>query len=224
MKKITVLLLLIGLFSCGQNPSSFSATELVLFKEIGFDAVVLSDLKQYSDKDITQFESSDPGYIIHSDGTQVKTGVEKLEGISFQVDEATSYEIILDYRVSLKEKGYLVFVSKSGFESPSTVSVIKSNDKFDILRLQKTDGINFDLENNDVINKLKEWDAAYGIEILGADYDWVDITFTKDIKNVSKFAKEVYAFCPDAVDQGVGEIKELEQLIKDEKRLFLWWD
>ena len=83
--------------------------------------------------------------------------------------------MVFKYRENLQERGYLIFVSENGYQIPSTVSVIKSNDQFDILRIQKTDGINYNIENKDVISKLKEQDLKYkGIKILGADYDWVD--------------------------------------------------
>lgn len=38
------------------------------------------------------------------------------------------------------------------------------------------------------------------------------------------FSEEVYEFCPDIVDQGVGDMKKLKDSIKVNKELFLWWD
>lgn len=224
MKQINRLLVLLVFVGCGQNSPRFSEPELLLLKSIEFDPEILLDLKQNTKNEFTQLEISELGYMIGENGEQQKNGVEKINGISFKVSENKSNEIILKNKDKLQENGYFLFLSESGYKSPSTISVIKSTDKFDILRIQKTDGINFDIENKDVIEKLKHWDKIYGIEILGADYDWVDLTFKKDIENVALFAKEVYDFCPDAVDQGVGEIEELEKIIKEEKRLFLWWD
>ncbi|RMA67701.1 DUF4253 domain-containing protein [Ulvibacter antarcticus] len=224
MKQLIYGLLLFALISCGQNLANFSKSELLLFNNIEFEKEILSDLKKSTNAEFFQLEISEPGYVIDENGKKSKTGIEKLNGISFTTSENQAYEIIMKNRVELKSKGYQLFLSESGYESPSTVSVIKSLDKFDILRIQKTDGINFDIENKDVIEKLKVWDETYGIEILGADYDWVDLTFSKDIADVKAFAEEVYDFCPDSADQGVGEISELERIIKEEKRLLLWWD
>ncbi|NER17257.1 DUF4253 domain-containing protein [Spongiivirga citrea] len=224
MKTLNWLLLIIVFLSCGPSPSNFSESELSLLKNLQFEQGVLSNLKQDIHTEFTQFEISDPGYIIRSDGEKEKTGVEKKNGISFKVPEKQSDKVILNHKDYLKQNGYLIFLSESGYESPSIISIIKAEDKFDILRIQKTDGINFDLENDDIIKRLKIWDETYGIEILGADYDWVDFIFIKDIKNPSEFAQEVYDFCPDSVDQGVGEITILEQILQQEKRLFLWWD
>lgn len=212
------------LASCGQNSVNYSPSELQLFKSIGFDKQIFSDIKQNSNIEFTQMEISAPGYVISEDGEYKKTGLKKINGISFNTSENQSYEIVLNNKEKLEKKGYLIFISESGYETPSTVSIIKSTDKFDILRIQKTDGINFDIENKDVIERLKKWDELYGVTILGADYDWVELIFRDNIEHVSLFAEEVYNFCPDVVDQGVGDIEELKKIIGEEKRLFLWWD
>lgn len=217
-------MMLVGLFGCQQRKNDFSESEIKLIGTIGFDREALIDLKQYVKRDFIQFETSDPGYIVEESGDSKKTGIEKQDGISFQIPDDKSDEIILKYKDKLRQSGYLLFLSERGYESLSTISVIKSTDQFDILRIQKTDGINYDIENADVIKKLDDWDRKYGIEILGADYDWVDFIVKRPVDDISMFAKEVYEFCPDAVDQGVGEIEELEKLIKENNRLFLWWD
>ncbi|MBO0593669.1 DUF4253 domain-containing protein [Cellulophaga sp. E16_2] len=224
MKKISVLLLLIAFVGCNENPSNLSDSEQLLFKKVGFDAEVFDELKQSITTEFTQFETAEPGYSLGEKGEKIKLGIQEQNGISFKVSEGQSDAIILNTKNKLFKNGYLIFLSENGYTSPSTLSIIKSTDQFDILRIQKTDGINYGLENSDIIAKLKEWDDLYGIEILGADYDWVDLTFKSSIPDASLFAQEVYDFCPDSVDQGVGEIEILEEMIVEYKRLFLWWD
>ena len=38
------------------------------------------------------------------------------------------------------------------------------------------------------------------------------------------FANEVYEFCPDIVDQGVGDVEKLAAGIAATKEVYLWWD
>ncbi|WP_176167317.1 DUF4253 domain-containing protein [Mesobacillus jeotgali] len=38
------------------------------------------------------------------------------------------------------------------------------------------------------------------------------------------FAKEIFGFCPDIVEQGTGSLKDLIQEMKETRKLFLWWD
>jgi hypothetical protein len=224
MKNLIIAFMLFGLFECGEKNKEFSDSEIKLILENGFEAEDLIDLKRLVKNEFSQFEISEPGYMMGENGELQKTGVEKWEGLSFQFPEDKTDEAIFRFKDELRKNGYLIFLSERGYESPSTISLIKSTDQFDILSIQKTDGINYDIVNKDVIKKLKDWDNAYGIEILGADYDWVDLIIKNPIDDVPLFAKEVYEFCPDAVDQGVGEIEELEKIIQEYKRLYLWWD
>ena len=42
--------------------------------------------------------------------------------------------------------------------------------------------------------------------------------------NWGAFAQEVYEFCPDIVDQGVGDVGALAEILDDTRRVYLWWD
>ena len=66
--------------------------------------------------------------------------------------------------------------------------------------------------------------VKFGLIIIGCSLDYVHIEFDKLPQNMTEFAKEVYEFCPDSVDQGVGDLKSLEEYIKEEKGIWLWWD
>ena len=87
-----------------------------------------------------------------------------------------------------------------------------------------TDGDDYDISNQDVIERLKEWEINSPFDIhrsrqrLGGDRIQ-DLT-----KGLEAFIEEVYDFCPDAVDQGPGSIAELVKEIQKTKKLFLWWD
>jgi hypothetical protein len=125
--------------------------------------------------------------------------------------------------VRFRELGYLVFVFE-GENNISSLAAIKGTDELDILRYRRTDGINYGLENEDVIKKLSEWKAKYGFIVIGCSLDWLHLEFDKLPDDLDAFAKEVYDFCPDSVDQGVGSLEALSQAIKEMKGVWLWWD
>lgn len=104
------------------------------------------------------------------------------------------------------------------------IVVISSSDKFDILRASYSDGINYGLTNEKIIDKLKEWDKAYDIDIWQAETDTIQFTFKSLPEDVPSFTSDVYKFCPDIVDQGSGNISDLIRYIKGSKSLYLWWD
>jgi hypothetical protein len=51
---------------------------------------------------------------------------------------------------------------------------------------------------------------------------WVDIL--REPADWSAFARELYDFCPDIVEQGAGAVEELEAAIRELRQVLLWWD
>lgn len=124
----------------------------------------------------------------------------------------------------LKKQCY-VFYSKISYDAtPEIICFLRSNDKYDVLRALGTNGMNYDIDTDQLVKRLTSWDNDYGIDIEGADSDWVDIKLSKLPTDLKKFAEEIYEFCPDSVDQGVGSIEALEIYIKENNGVFLWWD
>ncbi|WP_058300914.1 DUF4253 domain-containing protein [Gorillibacterium timonense] len=104
------------------------------------------------------------------------------------------------------------------------VVVAKGETPFDSLRLAQTDAANYDLSTEDIITKLKELDRRYGIRLYAVQTDSVGFELLRQPTNLQAFAEELYAFCPDLVDQGVGSIEHLIDYLKDHRDLHLWWD
>lgn len=102
--------------------------------------------------------------------------------------------------------------------------VVEGKDQFDILRVATTDGVNHGLGTEDIIRELLAWDAEYGIDIWQAETDTIQLRLRTTPKNLRDFAALVYKFCPDIVDQGVGDVRALERAIAESKSVFLWWD
>lgn len=102
--------------------------------------------------------------------------------------------------------------------------MIKTKDQFDILRYQATNGGNYGIDTDSIVNVLKRWDEKYKIEILGADYDWVEGQFLNPPKDFNELANSMYHFCPDIVIQGTGTVDALEDELSQSNQLYLWWD
>lgn len=102
--------------------------------------------------------------------------------------------------------------------------VAEGKTQFDILRVAASDAVNFGMQTEDLIPVLQKWDAEFGIDIFQAGTDTIQLRLTSLPSDLKKFADEVYEFCPDIVDQGVGSVEELRQEIAKSHQLFLWWD
>lgn len=211
IRLIPFLSFIILITSCTSVGSELSQNEIELAKNIDFETKVFQYVKETTDKQIYQL----------NDDIEKK----KVNGIYIEVNEKETIKILTTLRDKINPLGYFVFVSEKnyGYEQ-DRIGVIKSKDQYDIIRIEHTDGINYDINSQDVINKLKEWEKKYPFHIIGADYDWVEIEFKELPNDINLFTNEVYEFCPDIIDQGSGSVEELSKEIKQTNTLLLWWD
>lgn len=63
-----------------------------------------------------------------------------------------------------------------------------------------------------------------GWQLIGIGYDTVDLEFSQLPSDIDAFAKELYDFCPDLIDQGFESQEALAQHLLSTKRVHFWWD
>ena len=216
IKKLIILTMgLISFFGCGQKNSLVQA-ETELLNKLTFKTELLTELKNMTKTELKQLPAIDQ-----------ETGdvlSDKLyNGVFTETTEEKAIEFVKKLKPKFKESGYLIFVFE-GEDDKKNIAVIKGQDELDILRYRRTDGINHDLENENVVKKISEWKSKYGLIVIGCSRDWLQVEFDKLPTDIDAFANEVYEFCPDSVDQGVGTIDKLKEAIKEMNGLWLWWD
>ena len=194
------------------EPLSPYAEELA--KIIKFDRRVLLLVKEETKDRIGRLVGFD------DDGYQIIA-----PGILVSVPEDETDQILSSLRKKLRPLKYMPFVAEmnEGLKIEK-IGVLKGTDQYEILRIMNTNGEDYEIFNEDVIDRLKEWEEHSPFDIIGADNDWVEIEFKRLPQDLEDFAEEVYDFCPDTVDQGPGSVEGLVKEIKRTKRLFLWWD
>lgn len=182
-------------------------------KELGFSRNVLDIVKQIADSNFQRLTVTN----LYDEGEKV------VEGITFFTYKEQAEELVLELQSKLKPLECLVFFSD---HEHCKVGLLKGNDQFEILKIQQTNGNNYDIGNKEVIAKLKKWNSRFPFDIIGAGFDWVEANFKvlPSDKEIKSFAKEIYDFCPDVVEQGAGDIKSLIEEIKNSRKLYLWWD
>ncbi|GAL04081.1 hypothetical protein JCM19237_2232 [Photobacterium aphoticum] len=74
--------------------------------------------------------------------------------------------------------------------------------KFAEVLTTQTNGSNYDVMPEDIVAKLTVWDTQYGVEIGTVEHNALHVTFSELPDDCTALAEEVYAFCPDVVDQG----------------------
>lgn len=82
-------------------------------------------------------------------------------------------------------------------------------DRYEQLREAGTNGINYDVTNEDVIARFKRWETVCRFELSEIGHDRVTVTFETLPDDLDAFAQEIYEFCPDTIDQGLGCVNEM---------------
>ena len=87
--------------------------------------------------------------------------------------------------------------------------------KFREIYEKGTNGINYEISNEDVIVKLTKWDKQYSISVSEIEADRLTVQFDKLPEDLNKFANEIYEFCPDVIDQGYGCIADMIEMSQE---------
>lgn len=207
---LTISVLLIA----ASAPVTLSEYSETVAKIIGFDRKVLIIMKEESGGSIQRMVGYD------ENDFQIV-----VDGVSVPVPEEKTDEVLHVLRKKLAPLKYMAFVIEMNESiNIDKIGVLKGTDQYQILRLMHTDGDQYDISNDDVIERLKEWEITSPLDIIGAGNDWVEIEFRTLPRDLKAFVEEVYDFCPDAVDEGPGTTADLARDIQQTKKLFLLWD
>ncbi|MFY8109030.1 MAG: DUF4253 domain-containing protein [Bacteroidia bacterium] len=211
------------LYSC--NSFQLSEADKNLAKAMEFDEDVLKEIKPYFSNPPEAFHYSLGKALV--DDKWIETDTIDAKGIAIYENPPKSSENVLLLKDRLREKGYTIFLMENNFgieKRADLVGILKTTDKYEILKIIETNGINHDLENDSLIQIIKKLDSIYDLELIGAGGDWCEFIIHKEPSDYKKFAEEIYEICPDIVDQGTETVEALAEEMKRTKRLYFWWD
>jgi len=209
---VIIAVCLMVVCTCRTGTTKLSDEETKLSARIEFPETVLAEIKK-SGTNLRQLSTVDDG------GQGILAA-----GVTIDVSQEEAVAAVEHLRERLGY-GYLVFISERhfGFE-PDNVSVLRGTDQYEMLRVMQTNGWNYDISPETVIERVKLWDSRYGLDIYGAAFDWLEARFERAPADMMAFAREVYEFCPDVVDQGTETVEALANEMARTNSVYLWWD
>ena len=194
--------------------STLSAPEMTLAMEVGFDATVVATIRGHG-------ESLSRLQTFARDDYRPIAG----PGLLLTTKPGQGESTLRSLRADLEHTPYQAWIHEDGFGSgPDEIAILKSRDPHVYLDVVPVNGTNYGIDHDQVIAKYREWESRLGLKLIGAGGDWLSAEITRAPADWDEFAKEVYAFCPDIVDQGTGDLPSLSREMRESKQLFLWWD
>lgn len=105
----------------------------------------------------------------------------------------------------------------------------KSQGLTELLSSAGTQGFNYRVTNQMVLDKVKAWHSAYGIKVLDASMDSFTILFDRLPDDLSPLCSEFFAFCGRLVERGdeqecALQMKKMADNLRSSKRMTFWWD
>lgn len=233
MQRITPLIfsiiaaVLLGSCNSSANKKDCQLTEAEqkICDSMKVEASLLCDIRRKSSGEVEPFHYSLSK--TYKDGQMTEVDPIKLNGLIIKEQNYKSYDVVFLLKDEFRKKGYTIFVVENNFDidkKPDHIALLKTTDQFSILKQIGTKAINYHIDNDSLITLMKQFNSKYSLELIGASGDWCEFVIHKEQANWLDFAKEVYAVCPDVVEQGAGNVKALAEELRRTKRLYFWWD
>jgi len=150
-------------------------------------------------------------------------------GVMFKdksITRAKALELLAAHHAEYLKKGcYLFSCGRSVLDDePDLLALLPTADKYAVMLAMGTNAANFDKGPVEVVEELRAIEQEQPFELTHITFDRLEGRWTTPIKNPGRFAKRLYQFCPDIVDQGVGSVAALSKTLKKSNRLYFWWD
>lgn len=122
--------------------------------------------------------------------------LEKGSGICSLTTEENAKQIVLQNRDRFISQGKYLFICEMAHNGNKVGIVSNTSDPYRVMRFAGTNGINYDIETETIIAKLKEWDSRFGIRVTTIGMDLCEVQIVNKDLDYAELAQEVYEFCP----------------------------
>jgi hypothetical protein len=147
-------------------------------------------------------------------------------GVSFDVPQRKIESVLRKAHTDFLAKGCYLFRYDQHYsigDQPDKVGLLPTADKYAVMAAMETNGDNYEISTAGVIAWMKELEQEQPYVLTGIGFDYMEGHFTGPVKDPQGLAKRMYQFCPDIVDQGVGDVSKLAKELQ-KGSLYFWWD
>lgn len=143
-----------------------------------------------------------------------------------EIDDVLGRPLVERHQAELIDQGWFLFrFAHDARRRQDIVGLLPTSEKYVVLAYLQTDGLNYNITTERIIDWLQRLEAEDPFVITEAGLDYVGGKFLRRVRLPGRLAERLFAFCPDIVDQGTGSVANLEkELSKPAPPLYLWWD
>ncbi len=149
--------------------------------------------------------------------------------VSVVVEESQALELVGQIRAKLPS-GFVAFAGTNRWlgdevhDGKVEVVIAEGRNQYDIIRLARSDAVNHGMITEDLIAWFQAREGEIEIDIWQASTDLIQASVLSGPRDMDSFVDDLYAFCPDIVDQGSGNKDDLRDMVAGYRMLYLWWD
>ena len=148
----------------------------------------------------------------------------ELKGIKSVFEKGERSQVVKQLWKTVEKEKYKIFSCGGyGSEDRYFIAAVKTTDKYELFRVQETNGINHELSTEHIIEFLRKWGNTVGLSFPKVEYDSFTILFENLDFDLEKFSEECIEICPEFLT-GFENAKDLERYIKRNRFLDFWWD
>jgi hypothetical protein len=81
--------------------------------------------------------------------------------------------------------------------------------QFDELREHQTSAPGYEPTNDEIVATVEKWNAQFGVAVSEVGPDRFTIQFKALPDNLDEFSQELYAFCPNIIEQDFGNYEDI---------------
>lgn len=123
----------------------------------------------------------------------------------------------------IRSTGFLL-VSHEDEQGSAMQLLFPSDDKFICIAACKTDGVNYGLNTDDIIERLREIDEEHPFELTSCMHNAVGGKFKVPVDDAKELARTLFDFCKDIVDgELIADTDDLAKEIERTRSFYLWW-
>jgi hypothetical protein len=197
-----------------------SEEEIELAKRLEFDESILQYLKQFSCSTIQQLESF---RVVETQldefSFRERAMPYRYKGISSYMNGRKQTKDIVRQMRSLVKAGFMPFYTQIGNRDECEIGIIITNNHYQLFDIKPTAAVNYGLTTTDIINTLRQWEQNCAFHLTFIDFDSLELRFENLPADIKRFSRQVHRFCPDIVEQGTGDLKDLKRVIRESKEL-----